>query len=87
MPVLRFARVRVELEVSGSGPARMLSGRLVPAGRARIEIRHADHITTVAADERGRFTAVDVPPGSMSLRCLLDAPGHPRLLATPWMPV
>jgi hypothetical protein len=87
--VLTFggARVRVELEVSGSGPARMLTGQLFPAVSARIEIRHADHVTTVAADARGRFTAAQVPAGSVSLRCHLDAPGQPRALATPWLPI
>lgn len=87
--VLSFAggRLCVELEVSGSGPARVVTGRLVPARSARIEICHVDHVTTVAADRRGRFTAADVPAGSMSLRCHLDAPGHPRVLATPWLPI
>jgi hypothetical protein len=87
--VLSFAgsEVRVEVEISGSGALRMLTGQLDPAGGARIEIRHADHVTTVAADERGRFTAADVPTGSVSLRCHLDAPGHPRIIATPWLPI
>jgi hypothetical protein len=87
--VLRIAaaRLRIELEVSGSGPARLITGRLVPARSARIEIRHVDHITTVAADPRGRFTAADVPAGSMSLRCHIDAPDQPRVLATPWLPI
>jgi hypothetical protein len=76
---------RVEVEIRGSGPSRTLIGRLVPAVSARIEIRHADHITTVAADSRGRFGAVDVPAGAVSLRCHLDAPGHPRAHPTPWL--
>jgi hypothetical protein len=87
--VLSFGgeHVRVEVEVSGSGPDRTLTGQLDPAGSARIEIRHTDHVTTVAADTRGRFIAFSIPPGSVSLRCLLDAPGHPRALATPWLPL
>jgi hypothetical protein len=81
------ANVRIEVEVSGSGPARTLTGQLVPAGSARIEIRHADRVMTVTADPRGRFSAADVPAGSVSLRCLLDAPGHPQAVATPWLPI
>ena len=77
--------VRVELEISADGPSRTLVGRLVPAVSARVEIRHADHITTVAADSRGRFNADDVPAGSVSLRCHLDTARSPRALATPWM--
>jgi hypothetical protein len=87
--VLSFAgeRVRVEVEIAGSGAVRTLIGQLVPAGSARIEIRHADRVVTVAADRRGRFSAADLPAGSISLRCQLDAPGHPRALATPWLPI
>ena len=87
--VLSFAgeRVRVEVEVSGSGPGRTLIGQLVPAASARIEIRHAGGVTTVAADPRGRFSAAGVPAGSVSLRCRLDASGHPKALATPWLPI
>lgn len=87
--VLSFGgeHVRVEVEVSGSGSDRTLTGQLEPAAAARIEIRHTDHTTTVAADARGRFIAFAIPPGSVSLRCLLDAPGHPRALATPWLPL
>ena len=87
--VLSFAgeRVRVEVEVSGSGRERTLVGQLVPAVSAQVEIRHADRVVTVTADKRGRFSAADVPAGSISLRCRLDAPGHPRALATPWLPI
>jgi hypothetical protein len=87
--VLSFGgeRLRIELEVAGSGPDRTLTGQLDPAGPARVEIRHTDHVTTVAADARGRFRALSIPPGSVSLRCILDAPGRPRALATPWLPL
>jgi hypothetical protein len=87
--VLSFAgaNVRIEVEISGSGPARTLTGQLVPAGSARIEIRHADRVVTVNADPRGRFSAADVPAGSVSLRCRLDAPGHSQAVATPWLPI
>ena len=87
--VLSFGgeRVRVEVEVSGTGSDRTLTGQLDPAAAAKIEIRHTDHVTTVAADARGRFIAFAIPPGSVSLRCILDAPGRPRALATPWLPL
>jgi hypothetical protein len=85
--VLGFAGadLRVEFEVSGSGAERTLIGQLLPAGAARIEIRHADRTTTVDADERGRFSAAGVPAGSISLRCLLQ--GRPHALVTPWLPI
>ena len=85
--VLGFAgaSLRVELEVSGSGRERTLIGQLLPAVAARIEIRHADRTTTVEADDRGRFSAAGVPAGSISVRC--QPAGHPRALATPWLPI
>jgi hypothetical protein len=85
--VLGFAGVRVEVTVSRRGPAQRLTGRLLPAAGARIEIRHADHVLTVAADAHGRFTAAELPADSVSLRCHLDAPGRPRALVTPWLPI
>jgi hypothetical protein len=87
--VLSFGgeRLSVEVEVSGSGASRTLIGQLVPAVSARVEIRHAERVTTVSADDRGRFSAADVPAGNVSLRCVLDAPGGTRALATPWLPI
>jgi hypothetical protein len=87
--VLSFAgaNVRIEVEISGTGPARTLTGQLVPAGSARIEIRHAERVVTVKADPRGRFSAAGVPAGSVSLRCSLDAPGRSQAVATPWLPI
>jgi len=79
--------VRVEVERIGSGAAQTLRGRLLPGRNARIEIRYADHIATVAADARGRFAIRDLPPGAFSLRCHLDVAGRPRVLATPWLPI
>jgi hypothetical protein len=77
--------VRIEIEFSGDGASRTLAGRLFPPVSARIEIRHVDHVTTVAADSRGRFRVADVPAGRVSVRCHLDAPARQRVVATPWL--
>lgn len=77
--------VGIRLEISGDGASRTLVGRLVPALSARVEIRHRDHVTTVATDPRGHFRAVDVPAGSVDLRCHIDMPAQPRALVTPWL--
>jgi hypothetical protein len=79
--------LELELEVSGSGPDRTLIGQIVPPQAAQLEIRHGSGVTRVDADERGRFTAVSVPPGNISLRCHAGGPGRPRVLATPWLPI
>jgi hypothetical protein len=83
----RGAFLEVEVEVSGSGAERTLIGQLMPARRARVEIRHGAGVTTIEADEHGRFTAMAVPSGNVSLRCQVDVAGHPRALATPWLPI
>src|SRR5262245_48287744 len=84
--LLSFAgsELRVELEVTGTGPVRRLQGQLVPPAPARIAIRGAAGVVDVVADAYGRFVASDVPAGAVSLRCVLDAAPHRRALATPW---
>jgi hypothetical protein len=77
--------VWIEIEVSGDDSSRTLVGRLCPPVGARIEIRHVDHVTTVAADSRGRFHVPDVPAGRVSLRCHLDAPTCQRSIPTQWL--
>jgi len=59
----------VELEVLIDGRRRRLFGQLVPAQPGRIEVRHRAGRTQVGADEVGRFTVEDLPPGPVSLRC------------------
>ncbi len=61
------AEVTVELELEDAGAMRRLTGRLVPAEAATVEIRHAGGRLEVVADERGRFRA-EIDPGPMSLR-------------------
>ncbi len=59
----------VEIEsIPGEGDWRLL-GQLMPAQAGRIEIRHPQGTTLVAADDMGRFTADCLPPGPVSLRC------------------
>jgi hypothetical protein len=59
----------VEVEVLVAGPRRRLLGQLVPAQPGRVEVRHRGGRLEVAADDVGRFTADDLPPGPVSLRC------------------
>ena len=59
----------LEVEASAAGPVRRLLGRLVPAQRGEVEVRHPGGSITVEADERGWFSADDVAPGPVSLRC------------------
>lgn len=72
----------VELEVlesEGGGPRRLL-GQLVPPTAGTVEVRHAAGTVRVEADEVGRFSAGDIAPGPVSLRC--EARG--RVIETDW---
>jgi hypothetical protein len=59
----------LELEAAVVGEHRRLTGQLVPPQGGVIEIRLRGGATTVEADELGRFSAADLLPGPISLRC------------------
>ncbi|HYX61487.1 MAG TPA: hypothetical protein VE888_21045 [Streptosporangiaceae bacterium] len=48
-----------------------------------VNIRHGQGVTTVEADMLGRFSAEDVPPVQISLRCRLG-PGQAPIV-TGWI--
>jgi hypothetical protein len=57
----------VEIEVTGSGTDREISGRLAPPGPARIRVRHSDGELAALADRTGHFAVSAVPAGLISL--------------------
>lgn len=59
----------VEVEAVAEGSRRRLVGQLVPPQAGRLEIRHAQGTVAVEADDLGRFSAEDLPPGPVSLHC------------------
>lgn len=59
----------VEVEVIEVGGGRRLMGQLVPPGPGVVEVRDRAGTATVVVDEMGRFSADDVAPGPVSLRC------------------
>lgn len=76
MPTLltfESADLTVEVEVVPSGDRRRLLAQVVPPGPGRIEVRHKGGSFTVDADEVGRFSADDIVPGPVSLRCSVGA--------------
>jgi hypothetical protein len=87
--LLTFAApgLNIEVEVSPIGPRRQLVGQLVPAQPARIDVRHAGGVTTVRADQLGRFDVDTISAGPVSLRCHLgDVPSRPPVV-TEWIPL
>jgi hypothetical protein len=75
--------VEIELEPAARSGLWRLVGQLTPAGPARIGIRrHDGAVSWTDADDRGRFSADQLPGGSLSLRC--ERPGQPAA-ATEWI--
>jgi hypothetical protein len=75
----------IEVEVTGTGPARHLIGQLTPARRANIDIRHGGGQTSVAADELGRFTVAALNGGPIRLRCGTGEEPGARAVVTDWI--
>jgi hypothetical protein len=79
--------LNIEVEVSPIGPRRQLVGQLVPAQPARIDVRHAGGVTTVQADQFGRFGVDAVSAGPVSLRCHLATEPPSPPVVTEWIPL
>lgn len=87
--LLTFAApgLSIEVEVSPIGARRQLVGQLVPAQPARIDVRHAGGVTTVRADQLGRFGADAISAGPVSLRCHLGDDPSSLPVVTEWIPL
>jgi hypothetical protein len=79
--------LNIEVEVSPIGPRRQLVGQLVPAQPARIDVRHPGGVTTVQADQLGRFGVEAVSAGPVSLRCHLATEPPSPPVVTEWIPL
>jgi hypothetical protein len=85
LAVFDAAGLSVEIEIESTARSGLwrLVGQLTPAGPARIGIRrHDDAVSWTDADDRGRFSADQLPGGPLSLRC--ERPGQPAA-ATEWI--
>ena len=83
----RASGLTIELEITGTGDERRLTGQLRPRQPAAVDIRHADGVITVEADELGRFSAEAVPPGQISLRSRLGPVTDQSSVITGWVTV
>jgi hypothetical protein len=75
--------VEVEVGVEPAGTLRLV-GIVVPAGPDEIEVRSPDRAFRVSVDDLGRFRAVGVPAGPLSL--VLYYPGQ-QAIPTDWITV
>jgi hypothetical protein len=74
----------IELEIDGAGAERAISGRLVPAQPAEIEVRLGGQRLTTTADDLGRFRLTATGSGPVSLRVRPAGPGS-RAVVTEWV--
>jgi hypothetical protein len=82
----RSGELTIDVEVSVMGTLRNLTGRIVPARRAGVNIKHRDGVVTTDADELGRFRVEHVPAGPVRLRLLVADPAQPPV-ATDWVTI
>jgi hypothetical protein len=80
----RTSGLVIDLELTGSGASRRLTGQLIPGQSGVVEIRG---VITVEADAGGRFSIDAVPPGQVSLRCRLGAGSDRGGIATGWVAI
>jgi len=83
----RASGLTIELEITGTGDERLLTGQLIPRQPAVVDIRHADGVITVEADELGRFSTEAVPPGQISLRSRLGPATDQSSVVTGWVTI
>jgi hypothetical protein len=77
----------IEVEVGVTAGGRNLVGQLVPPGPAAVTIRCNGPDRTLEADDLGRFSAVDVPAGPVSLLCRRAGTDATADLATSWVTI
>jgi hypothetical protein len=83
----RASGLTIELEITGSEDDRRLIGQLIPRQPAVVDVRHADGVITVEADELGRFSAEAVPPDQVSLRSRLGPATDHSSVVTGWVTI
>jgi hypothetical protein len=73
----------VMVNVTRTGERQRIDGWLVPAGAHGVEVRVADHGSTITtADEGGRFVLTEVPRGTTQLLVRMNA-DQSRTVVTP----
>lgn len=70
--------IELSVEATDRGAAMSLAGQIRPAQTAVIVIRQDDELVATRADDGGRFRAVGIPAGLVSVCCRL----HERLVET-----
>ncbi len=69
--MFRTSELAIVLDVRRRADRTFIRGRVVPATRGAIHVRHGFGKVDTLADRRGRFALDLLPPGPFSLRCVL----------------
>ncbi|HEX4060444.1 MAG TPA: hypothetical protein VHY58_05405 [Streptosporangiaceae bacterium] len=86
MVSFKTAELTIDIEVSRTGSDRQVMGQIMPPGPATVEIRHRNGVSTVDADELGRFSSAELRAGPLSLR--LRQAGQPGpVVVTDWVAI
>ena len=81
----RTSGLTIELEITGTGQDRRLTGQLIPRQPAIVDIKHPGGVISAEADALGRFSAEAVPLGPVSLRCRLGPETGQASVITGWI--
>jgi hypothetical protein len=63
--------IEAEIQSAGTAGSIRIAGQLVPPQPAQIAVHNGDALVSIRADDRGRFSAAGLAPGTLSLRCRL----------------
>jgi hypothetical protein len=80
--------VTIEVQLTATRDGYDIEGEVDPPVPATVDIRHAGGVHNLRTDDAGRFRAVAVPAGPVSLRChLTGGDGGEVAVVTEWVPV
>lgn len=77
--------VTVDVEVTRTTAARVVTGQIAPPQRGIVDIRRRQETVTVEADDMGRFQSGPLPPGPVSLRLRPAGEAPPFAVVTDWV--
>jgi hypothetical protein len=84
-----YGSVTIELDVDVSNGVRVLEGQVSPSPAVQVEVQHAnsDGTWSGSADDHGRFSFQDIPPGPVRLFFRFSPSSGPAMLLTEWVTI
>jgi len=84
-----YGTVTIEIDIDVSDGTRVLEGQVSPSPALQVEVQHANSDATWAgsADDHGRFSFHDIPPGPVRLFFRFSPSSGPAMLLTEWVTI